>query len=1194
MSLEGLAHHVGIGSLLVYIRRIDLRGFKTFGKKVSLTLDRGLTVVTGPNGSGKSNVIDSVKFALGELSAKELRGGTITDLIHRGSPHATARSAYVAVQFDNADRRIPVDADAVTISREFRKDGEGIYRLNGRRVSRKQLTDILSSADIQVSGHNIVQQHAITRLAEVTLEERRKIIEDMIGIAVYDSKKAEAELQLQQADLNIKVASARTDEVRTRVEALEKERNDYLRSQQLKKETGRLQAKIVSHKIGELQTEIADLRQEVGEKQQTIEQMRAKKDELSEERERIESERTHYEEKVVDKGSTDLFDIERTMGDANASIAGLKAEIESCKKTIRSLELQKAECEKNARQLDQSIEQSKSELGNCKARLSELVTFLDSKRKEHEASSQSLAESRKKLGEESGEADAIEEQIAELTKQLIELDAAAKGSGSKIAVLEGHIQTLKLRRKEFEELAIGINTRMEELAKLLADEKTRLNTIEADLAEYAKVVAEKQDEVAHAAEVSRKARLTLAEVESQKNVAEVLSSDDSALELIEEMGRSGAIAGIHGRLCDLIRFKEEHRRAVEAASAGWMKSIVVKDIDSAIACIESLKRTKLGRVKLIPSESLHSARKVEPPAEIEGVLGILEGFIEPLGPFDRAVDFVFGDTVLTATQRSAFMVSLEGNRAVSLAGDLYEPGGGMEIGYYREPLDARKLMPRQSTLADVASAVASLEKLLERSKKDLERLREEILNLTDSKAASKNLIEAMQRETDTIKQDLERTARSIENSDKRVAELGGQIEDENATLKSSLDTRQDLQNRLDHLVKERSSFGIKAKSAELAELENRHAALYDELNRLIQERLELESRISTFESSIATFSQGHDQMKAQITSIEKQAADAQSRIEAANQTLSAEQETLKQLQDQRQELLDGLTSAKTKRSEFDKALKRLESELMKIINELEPLNRELADVNSTIKEKEMRASLLWSEIKQLGYNELVEVDLQELRSLEESLSGLRRELEHIGAVNELAVSQYEEQKNNYKQLATRIYEIEKERHAIIEFMNELDKKKHDMFMRAFNQVNGTFQEIFAKITGTGKGRMTLELPDDPFKGGVDVLLEFPGKSEMTISSASGGEKSVSTVCFLLALQAIHPMPFYVFDEIDAHLDVVNSQRLAELLRERSKGSQFIVVSLKDTAISRANRVYGVFIQDGVSQVVSMPLAEVAA
>jgi chromosome segregation protein len=1179
---------------LVYIRRIDLRGFKTFGKKVSLTLDRGLTVVTGPNGSGKSNVIDSVKFALGELSAKELRGGTITDLIHRGSPHATTRSAYVAVQFDNADRRIPVDAELVTISREFRRGGEGIYRLNGRRVSRKQLTDILSSADIQVSGHNIVQQHAITRLAEVTHEERRKIIEDMIGIAVYDSKKAESEIQLQQADLNIKVASARTDEVRLRVEALEKERNDYLRSQQLKKETSKLQAQLTSHKIAEIQTEIADLRKEVAEKEQTIEQIKTKKDAISKEREKVDSERQSYEENVVEKGSADLFKTERSLGDVNANIAGLRAEIESSKRTTRSLELQKADHEKRIEQTDQAIAKSKSDLTNSRNRLSEVAGLLEAKRKEREAFSATLAESRMKIGEQSSEANALDEQIAEFTNQKIEIDAQGRASSSKVALIEGHIQTLKSRRGELEELSKSISGRTEELAKLITQEKSRLNTIEANLAEYTKVEVEKRAEVAHAAEVSRKARLTLAEVETQKNVAEVIGSDESALELIEEMGKSGAIQGIHGRLCDLMRYKEEHHKAIEAASAGWMKSIVVRNIDSAIGCIESLKRTKLGRVKLIPTESLHPANKVEPPTHIEGVLGTIESFVEALGPFDRAVNFVFGDTILTATQRSAFMVSLEGYRAVSIAGDLYEPGGGMEIGYYREPLDARKLVPKESTLVDVASAVTSLEGLLERSKKDLERLREEILSQTESKAASKNLIEAMEREAGTIKQDLERTSKAIENSDKRVASLGEEIEQENLNLKSSQERRQDFQNKLDLLTKEKASFGLKARSDELTQLESKHAALYDELNKLIQDKLELEGKLSTLEASITTSTQNQDQMKAQIASIEKQIADTQSRIEASNQELAGHEETIKQLQDQREAILKNVTSAKAKRNEFEQALKSLETQLMKAINQLEPLNREVANLNSTAKEKEMRASVLWTEIKSLGYNELIEVAPKELPSIEESLSALKRELERIGAVNELAVSQYEDQKTNYKQLATRIYEIEKERHAIIEFMNELDKKKFDMFMRAYSQVDTTFQEIFAKITGTGTGRMVLEYPEDPFKGGVDVLLAFPGKSEMTISSASGGEKSVSTVCFLLALQAIHPMPFYMFDEIDAHLDVVNSQRLAELLRDRSKGSQFLVVSLKDTAISRANRVYGVFIQDGVSQVVEMPMAQVAA
>jgi chromosome segregation protein len=1179
---------------LVYIRRIDLRGFKTFGKKVSLTLDRGLTVVTGPNGSGKSNVIDSVKFALGELSAKELRGGTITDLIHRGSPHATAKSAYVAIQFDNADRRLPVDADLVTISREFRRGGEGVYRLNGRRVSRKQLTDILSSADIQVSGHNIVQQHAITRLAEVTHEERRKIIEDMIGIAVYDSKKAEAEIQLQQADLNIKVASARTDEVRLRVEALEKERNDYLRSQQLKKETSRLQAQLTSHRIAEIQTEIADLRKEISEKDQAIEEIKTKKDEISREREEVESNRKIYEETVVDKGSADLFKTERSLGDVNANIAGLRAEIESSKKTTRALELQKADVEKRVQQADQAIARSKSDLISNVGRLSEVTDLVQAKRKEREAFSATLAESRMKIGEQSSEANALDEQIGELTNQLIEIDAQAKASSTKIALLDGHIQTLKSRKGELEELSKSISGRIEELAKLLTQEKSRLNTIEANLAEYTKVEVEKQAEVVHGAEISKKARLTLAEVETQKNLAEVIGSDESALELIEEMGKSGAIGGIHGRLCDLMRYKEEYHKAIDAASAGWMKSIVVRDIDSAIACIESLKRTKLGRVKLIPIESLHPANKVEPPTQIEGVLGTVESFVEPIGPFNRAVNFVFGDTILTATQRSAFLASLEGHRAVSMAGDLYEPGGGMEIGYYREPLDARKLVPKESTLADVASAVTSLESLLERSKNDLERLRQEILNLTESRVASKNLIEAMERETETMKQDLERTAKAIENSNKRAASFSEQVEQENLNLESSQDRRRALQDKLDILSKEKASFGIKARSDELAQLESKHAVLYDELNKLIQDKLELEGKISTLEASITTFTQNQDQMKAQIESIEKQITDTQSKVESSNQELAGHEETIKQLQEQREKILENVTSAKTKRNEFERALKSLETQLMKTINQLEPLNREVANLSSTIKEKEMRGSLLWTEIKSLGYNELIEVNPKELPSTEESLSSLKHELERIGAVNELAVSQYEDQKTNYKQLATRIYEIEKERHAIIEFMNELDKKKLDMFMRAYNQVDTTFQEIFAKITGTGTGRMVLEYPEDPFKGGVDVLLAFPGKSEMTISSASGGEKSVSTVCFLLALQAIHPMPFYMFDEIDAHLDVVNSQRLAELLRDRSKGSQFVVVSLKDTAISRGNRVYGVFIQDGISQVVEMPMAQVAA
>jgi chromosome segregation protein len=275
---------------MVYIKRIDLRGFKTFGKKATLKLGQGLTVITGPNGSGKSNVLDSLRFALGELSPKELRGSSLSDLVSKSNVSNPPKSAYVSVQFDNADRRLPMDAGSVTISREFYRGGEGVYRLNGRRVSRKQLTELLSSADIHVAGYNIVPQHAITRLAEVTSEERRKIVEDLVGLGVYDLKKTEAQIQLTQADTNLRIASARVDEVKIRVESLEKERNDYLRHSLLTKEITKLQAQITSRKITTLTDEIKALREQTTSKESQLNDLKAKRDGLSVSRLQIEQE----------------------------------------------------------------------------------------------------------------------------------------------------------------------------------------------------------------------------------------------------------------------------------------------------------------------------------------------------------------------------------------------------------------------------------------------------------------------------------------------------------------------------------------------------------------------------------------------------------------------------------------------------------------------------------------------------------------------------------------------------------------------------------------------------------------------------------------------------------------------------------------------------------------------------------------
>jgi chromosome segregation protein len=309
--------------------------------------------------------------------------------------------------------------------------------------------------------------------------------------------------------------------------------------------------------------------------------------------------------------------------------------------------------------------------------------------------------------------------------------------------------------------------------------------------------------------------------------------------------------------------------------------------------------------------------------------------------------------------------------------------------------------------------------------------------------------------------------------------------------------------------------------------------------------------------------------------------------------MSKFEDQLKQLQANREQLSEELSGVKAKRNEYDGQSKKIETEITKLLDELDPINTELADLTASSKHQRMQIEFHMNELRELGYSDLVEVADEEIEGVEKTLPILKKEIAAIGGVNELAASQYEEVKENYKHLASRIYDLEKEKLSIIQFMNEIDRQKLEAFMKAFNQVSQSFNEIFSTVTG-GAGRLFLEKPENPFEAGADIRLQFPGKTEMTIGSASGGEKSVGTVCFILALQAIHPMPFYMMDEMDAHLDVVNSQRLAELLKSKSKGSQFIVVSLKDVTIARADSVYGVFIQEGTSQVVGLPMQEVKA
>jgi chromosome segregation protein len=1172
----------------VFIKKIDIRGFKTFSKKVSISLGTGFTVITGPNGSGKSNILDALKFSLGELSPKELRGQSLSDLVHK-SQAGGAPTAYVAVQFDNSDRKIPVESDLVSISREFSKGGEGIYRLNGRRLSRKQVQDILSSADIQVTGFNLIAQHAITRLAEIGTEERRRILEDLIGIGVFEAKKADAKEQLQVADLNLKVAAARVDEVRNRIEQLELERNNLLRYNLLRTEIGRYHGQILSGQIGSLEAKRASALKALEEEQGKLEGVRRERDNLNQQRSKVQDERRRFEEKTVTKGNQELFDLERKIAEAGSEMVKAKTEAETSRTLHATRVKQQASLQKETEEMEANIKQFTASVRNLSARSSGLDEEFATSTASVEKLTQNLHSSRESLAQDSKKLDAIQDEIDGLGKELARITASSKGSSTKLDLTAGHLQTLESRQQEFSQLAEELKKRIKEMERLEKDEEKRLETIEERAKQYVELKTTRQKDIEQAIEIAKRARVTVVEFNTQKNLAENLQAEERALQKIEDMADEGELKGVVGRLNELVKFNDEYSKAVEAASAGWMRALVVKDLPVAIKCAESLKRTKVGRVKIIPLEDVEMSEEDGQQRAMPGIIGLVSSVIRSDKAVLPAVNFVFGDTLLATNQKAAYLAASEGKRCVVTSGDLYEPGGGLESGYYRAPFDISTIVPRPTALDSLEKTVKSLETVVQRQRSEVDRIEDEMGRLRDDRVSASRTREALARDVESARKGLERTRGALQGTRRKIESLQSSIEREKLLLNEMTEKQSEMKRRLGALEDERTRLRVESRKSSVAALEQERDKMVVETESLLREKLDLESKLASHQSSLDTLRPGWEQVRIPLRSLETEIRKEEARVKEATDRMELLQAEMKGLETEKKRLLETLGMVGAEREKYEGQFAEIEKSLRTLLERMDPLNSGVTELKAGLREVEAQLTIWKGQLGSLRQELQLDVSADVIREAEELKRALQEELDGIGAVNQLAVEQYEDLKGNYKQLSVRISSLEQEKLAILDFMNELDRRKRETFMTAFKKVNDTFQELFREMTSdAGNGRMVLEYPDNPFEGGMDVLLQFPGKPELTMGSASGGEKSVATVCYLLALQQIHPMPFYVMDEIDAHLDVLNTKRLATLVRSRSKGSQFIVISLKDTTISRAERVYGVYQEKGMSQVISLP------
>ena len=1169
---------------LVHIRKLEIFGFKSFGyKNTIINLEPGLVAISGANGSGKSNILDAISFALGENAPKVMRVDKLRSLLHDvdGSRHG-AKIARVSCHFDNTDRKIPVDSNTVTITREMDEAGENIYYLNQKKMQRNHVLDILEVANAGIHKLNIVQQGTITRISEFNAEERRKIIEDIIGLAYFDEKKTEALKQLDEADRRLEIALARMDEIKKRIDELEEERNHQLRYDLLERELKRFRAIQSSNKLKDIESQKIS-------KERNLNAIQSETKKLDEQRSLLKDEiKKLEEEKQKFMGEVDAYNVAKAAIDSELSTAMHQSEAANSKIATNTRRLG---------QIDSRLPEIETELNN-----------LHEKRSHLEVQIQQLKESVNTINETKKTANtdlsSVDSEISQVLKQQSQAATNKLKVDEKIKNIKNSLHDAKLSLSKIEQERNDIINKIQQNSttiKSLLEQKEKLLSLEEKLkiirAGHEATIKELKSRLGNMSErkakiekdvddtmlILEKASKAAAQYEAKiRVVKEVMHEDYSIAKLKEDSKR----LGILGLVYEMLSWDKQYERPILAVGSDWLKALVVNDFATLLGLAEFAQEKKLPKIRIIPLDAIPNS-KISLPQE-QGVVGVLSDYIKCDEKLAALKNFIFGNIVLVNSNESAYVLSKKGFRAVTVDGQFFEA-------------DANAIV------VDIHSKISNLTKII--------LLSTSVDGLVQSLDLLKKFIQNKKAQLKKI----ERITKSLDNrynaSDTGLANVDLSFTDAKAKIKSISSSEDQLTSRISQLRRHEESLKTNAAKLEsyIVSLEERvlmtQENYADEEQRRIASALtDLNEKKSTLLGTLNSISAQYREQTSNLTMLtnEETALKSNTRLlsqeqstlnhekydlEVESRSLVKEKEkvdlVLVSLREKEQQLISTSGTSVSALKEYDAKLKGLYDGEKAVTREINNFERQSDSLLRDIKDLEESEVKIRDTLSSFGYHEILETfDVDQILV---SLESERKSLS--GSLNTKSPEQYVEISDGYRSMSTRKNELEEERNSIVKFIEEVDKNKRQTFLESYDKVDKDIRTVFNKMTG-GNAWLEIQNEDDIFASGLSYLVQFPNKQKRESTSISGGEKTLAAITFLLALQTLKPSPFYLLDEVDAHLDALNTERLSKILEERSKGSQIIMVSLKDSTVQKASLIYGVFSKNAASQVVSHKLSNV--
>ncbi len=1180
----------------MYLKSIEVHGFKSFANKIKFDFHNGITGIVGPNGSGKSNVADAVRWVLGEQRIKQLRGGSMQDVIFSGTElRKPLGYAYVAITLDNSDHSLAIDYDEVTVSRRLYRSGESEYMINGASCRLKDVNELFMDTGIGKEGYSIIGQGQIDQILSSKPEDRRNLFDEAAGIVKFKSRKDTAIKKLEEEKINLTRLSDILSELEKQIGPLEKQSEV---AKEFLKYRDRLKTLDVNMFLLENKNQ-NQLLEETGKNLNIAEEA------LEEAKGSYEKAREEY-----DQIQTKLAELDKSIEEALNKITDSSVQKEKLEGQIGILN----EKIKAASTNDAHFKtRQKDEEAKIEAKNQELDKYLEEK-EEIDKEAASLAadrnEARKELDRVIAQISSINDEIEQCKSTIIETLGARATIKSKLSSLDTMTEQVKIRKAELTSKLVRARsdeTKQEETIKKLRDE---FDSITAEISEMNKKQKDTDAEIVSIREEMSKKDTELrktqelyqmqkAKLASISNITERYEGYGGSVKKVME--RKEDTRGIIGVVADIIKTEKKYETAIEVALGGNIQNIVTDDEETAKKMIAYLKETKAGRATFLPLTALDNPPELKAKEALEepGVLGMADELVTTDPKYRSVAKAMLGRIVAVDNIDNAVKIARKYKytvRMVTLEGELLVPGGAISGGAFK---NTSNLLSRRRELEE-------LERQVKEARDKIEALQKEIADLKEKRNGLRTLSEELRSELQG-KFIAQNTARlNVANEEARQEEQKGNYTD----LKTESD---EIENKIKEINSEREE--ALASLSESEELEKSSAEKVEKFQKELEGLHEIEeqenNKVSKWDIQYEKIAQKQDFQQQNIDRVREEIGSETKALNEIIESLQSNAENLEQSKkdieqirltieasvDVQTEANKELDSMKEEKNNLSEAQKEFFDKTQKLSDQMASLDREVTRLTS--KREKCQESIdgqinyMWTqyEITLTDAAGMRDEEMTDVPAMKREIGSLKDSIKKLGDVNVNAIEDYKNLMERYTFMKTQHDDLIAAEEQLKGIIQDLDESMRKQFREQFDRINVEFDKVFKEMFGGGKGTLELNEDEDILEAGIRINAQPPGKKLVNMMQMSGGEKALTAIALLFAIQNLKPSPFCLLDEIEAALDENNVVRFAKYLHKLSS-TQFIVITHRRGTMESADRLYGITMQEkGVSTLVSVNLID---